>query len=418
MKKLILTEGQVKYIIDNLMEQGDIGDPRYRDRKAEKETRRAQKNYKEGPLDWGGGFNGGFNFLSQQAGAVNVGSSLYKISYHTMANNQGKAMPGKQTPPKETPPQKQEPTLSTFTVQGSSLPYADNMVKPYFDKYPDALATFNGILTKFVDYIKNGGGPNLTNVTIKGSADSAAPTTVVPAGYSKLDHPSGRPYNGLTDPMERNQYLADTRASEYAKVLSYKVKELTGFDLNIKVLPGDNYYGQAGKRGDQFRNIVLTPNAGELKQTQPAQPETQATSTPATSEPGQNVKIASVPYKVPVYEDGEGYLVNGYNVTDGRGNNFYGISNKNASDMQLPQLFTGTMECAIDNKKGNFYVGNEIVGEIQQGDGGGQFETYGKEVQYFVGPITTIRETRDNEIDGQGMVSVSYLANVYFLFYK
>ena len=154
MKKILLKESQVKYIIDNLMEQGDIGDPRYRDRKAEKETRRAQKNYKEGPLDWGGGFNGGFNFLSQQAGAVNVGNSLYKISYHTMANNQGKAMPGKQTPPKETPPQKEEPTLSTFTVQGSSLPYADNMVKPYFDKYPDALATFNGILTKFVDYLK------------------------------------------------------------------------------------------------------------------------------------------------------------------------------------------------------------------------------------------------------------------------
>lgn len=420
MKKLILTEGQVKYIIDNLMEQGRSGDPLDVDRRTQRQNdRNARKNKIDGPSDWGGGFSGSFNFNSQQVGAVNVGTSLFKMSYHTMANNQGEAMPGKQTPPKETPPQKQEPTLSTFTVQGSSLPYADNMVKPYFDKYPDALNTFNQILQKFVDYIKNGGGPNLTNVTIKGSADSAAPTTDVPAGYSKLDHPHSKPFNGATDPSQRNQYLADTRASEYARVLSAKVKELTGFDLNIKVLAGDNYYGQPGKRGIEYRSIVLTPNAGELKQTQAAPADVQPTSTPGTSEPGQNVKYPNIPYKVPVFEDGEGYLVNGYNVTDNRGNNFYGISYKNATDMLLPQMFDGTMECRIDNKNGIFYVGENMVGEIKTiNEAPAYLETYGKNVEYFIGPITTIRSTRDHEIEGKDTVSVSYLANVYFTLYK
>ena len=234
-----------------------------------------------------------------------------------------------------------------------------------------------------------------------------------------MDHPHSKPFNGATDPSQRNQYLADTRASEYARVLSAKVKELTGFDLNIKVLPGDNYYGQPGKRGIEYRSIVLTPNAGELKQTQAAPADVQPTATPGTSEPGQNVKYPNIPYKVPVFEDGEGYLVNGYNVTDNRGNNFYGISYKNATDMQLPQMFDGTMECRIDNKNGIFYVGDNMVGEIKTINEAPEYlETYGKNVEYFIGPITTIRATRDHEIEGKDTVSVSYLANVYFTLYK
>lgn len=420
MKKLILTEGQVKYIIDNLMEQGRSGDPLDIDRRTQRQNdRNARKNKIGGPSDWGGGFSGSFNFDSQVAGAVNVGTTQFKMSFHGNVNGlQGEAMPGKQTPPKETPPQKKAPTLSTFTVQGSSLPYADNMVKPYFDKYPDALNTFNQILQGFVDYINNGGGPNLTNVTIKGSADSAAPTTDVPAGYPKLDHPHSKPFNGATDPSQRNQYLADMRASEYARVLSAKVKELTGFDLNIKVLPGDNYYGQSGKRGLEYRNIVLTPNAGELKQTQAAPADVQPTATSGTSEPGQKIENPNIPFKVPVFEDGEGYLVNGYNVNDGKGSSFFGVSSKNATAMQIPelaQIFNGTKECTIDNKKGNFYVGDVLIGEIKMiKDAPNYIETFGKEVQYFIGPFTCIRESGNHEIEGKGMVNVSYIANSYF----
>ena len=208
------------------------------------------------------------------------------------------------------------------------------------------------------------------------------------------------------------------RASEYARVLSAKVKELTGFDLNIKVLPGDNYYGQSGKRGLEYRNIVLTPNAGELKQTQAAPADVQPTATSGTSEPGQKIENPNIPFKVPVFEDGEGYLVNGYNVNDGKGSSFFGVSSKNATAMQIPelaQIFNGTKECTIDNKKGNFYVGDVLIGEIKMiKDAPNYIETFGKEVQYFIGPFTCIRESGNHEIEGKGMVNVSYIANSYF----
>jgi hypothetical protein len=417
MKKVILKESQIKYIIDNLI-NNTISEQWIGDKKSERESRRAAKKQKlSGPSDWDNKDEGSFNFLSTP-GAFNVGEKGYAIAHHVSAAKLGKAMPGKETPPKETPGKKPEPTLSTFTVQGSSLPYADNMVKPYFNKYPDALETFNQILQKFVDYIKNGGGPNLTNVTIKGSADSAKPTTDVPAGYTKLDHPHSKAYNGLTDPKERNQYLADTRASEYAKVLSAKVKELTGFDLIIKVLPGDNYYGQEGKRGIEYRSIVLTPNAGELKKTEePSEPEVKPAVTPGKSEPGGKVKIPSIPYKVGIYTDEEGYWVNGYNVTEATtGYNYLGVSYEDAQSLGIP-LFKEVEESKIVGDK--LYVGGKLVGKIDTMNNAPENFNYmgGKKPQYFAGPISRIVGTRDNEIEGQGKVTVAYVDNIYFLFY-
>ena len=82
---------------------------------------------------------------------------------------------------------------------------------------PDAQEQFRKIVETFKEYINAGGGDKLTNVTIKGSADSGTPTLKVPSGYSKLDHPSAKPYNGKTDPKEMNQYLANTRANQYAQ---------------------------------------------------------------------------------------------------------------------------------------------------------------------------------------------------------
>ena len=168
------------------------------------------------------------------------------------------------------PPECQEDIIiPVFSVMGDSLPYADNMVMPYFNKYPKAKEQFGIVLNAFVKYISAGGGDKLTNVTIKGSADSARPTIDVPSGYGgKLDHPgSPPPYGGITGNKERNQYLADNRSQQYANALIKAIKDRTGFDLKIKVLPGDNYYGQEGKRGQEFRKITLSPNAPKHKGT-------------------------------------------------------------------------------------------------------------------------------------------------------
>jgi hypothetical protein len=421
MKKILLKESQVKYIIDKLMdttisEQMDPESERAL-RKMNKATKQAQRKPSRGPSDWGGGDQGTFNFLSIPYGAVNVSEDNLKISRQNRAIKDVKAIPGKQTPPQETPPQKQEPVLSTFTVQGSSLPYVDNMVKPYFDKYPDALGTFNEILRRFVEYIKNGGGPNLTNVTIKGSADSATPTTDVPAGYSKLDHPSAKPYNGLTDPRERNQYLADTRASEYARVLSARIKELTGFDLNIKVLPGDNYYGQPGKRGVEFRSIVLTPNADELKKVDQPASETPGTVTPATSEPGQDVKNTKIPYEIAVHiNDEDGYYVDGYSITENNGTNWFAIPYQDAVEMEVP-MFTGITEARIENN--NLYIGDKLIGKNQRKRNLNLYFSTEETTDAvgFVGPITVIYDTRKHDIEGVGKIDLAYLQDTYFLFH-
>jgi len=161
---------------------------------------------------------------------------------------------------------KEDIIIPVFSLKPDSLPYADNMVMPYFDKYPKAKEQFRIVVDAFVNYINAGGGDKLTNVTIKGSADSAAPNTIVPSGYDALDHPGGKPwFGGKTGKSERNQWLADNRAQQYANVLIKAIKDRTGFDLNIKVLPGDNFYGQEGKRGPEYRKITLTPNAPKHK---------------------------------------------------------------------------------------------------------------------------------------------------------
>ncbi len=162
---------------------------------------------------------------------------------------------------------KEDVIIPVFEVIGDSLPYADNMVMPYFNKFPNAKEQFGMMRDAFVKYIKAGGGDKLTNVTIKGSADSARPTEKVPSGYgNELDHPGGKPwFGGKTGNKERNQWLADNRARQYANALIKAVKDRTGFDLEIKVLPGDNYYGQEGKRGKEFRKITLSPNAPKHK---------------------------------------------------------------------------------------------------------------------------------------------------------
>lgn len=424
MKTVILNESQVKRLIDKIVSEKEKT-LKLEQYPKEKRNRRAEKDalddlINEGErINWKGKYEGIFNFTTKP-GAYNVGTENYKIGYRTSISSQGRYKPGTETPSQETPGEEKTPTLSTFIVDGSSLPYADNMVKPYFDKYPNALAKFDEIVAQFSNYIKNGGGPNLTNVTIQGSADSYTPNKKVPTGYSRLDHPDpNNPFNGITDPKEMNQWLADTRASEYAKVLSAKIKELTGFDLVIKVLKGINYYGQEGKRGSAFRSIVLRPNAVELKKTETPPAKTEPTVTPGTTSPGQTVKISNKPYEVVVYKDGEGSYMDGFDITETNGTQFKGIKRESVESLGLPLLAAEDVveynSKIVDNK---FYVDNKLVGDIQSAKNLNEdFKNSFPGLRFYAGPITSIRAYRTHEIEGQGKVTVGYLNEITFLFF-
>ena len=300
-----------------------------------------------------------------------------------------------------------EPTiiLDDFDIKGSSLPYADNMVKPYFDKYPDAETLFEKIVGQFVNYIENGGGPKLTNVTIKGSADSARPTLQVPSGYSSLDHPGGTPYGGETDPTKMNQYLADTRASEYANVLKSKIKELTNFDLTITVLPGDNYYGQEGKRGEEYRKITLSPNAETLtiSNQNPADDEDTNYSEP---------KSESKPIKITCMVDGNPIEVDGIEMKDEKGYIVPGIHRDKVKELNIPH-FAGYVNASFRGDKCN--VGGHFVGNLDdpQNDLSKYFGRTRNQIKKIAGPITVTSENPDSETPQGGPYMV--VENYWFV---
>jgi len=371
--------------------------------------------------NWKGTWEGMYDFGLSGPGAKNVGPKSYLITHFTSSSGVGAEIKKNEEPGKVTPSVPQT-SLAEFTVAGSSLPYADNMVKPYFDKFPDALNTFNTIVKKFVDYIKIGGGPNLTNVTIKGSADSAAPTTQVPAGYTALDHPSSKPFNGLTDPKQMNQYLADTRASEYAKVLSAKIKELTGFDLKITVLPGDNYYGQEGKRGIEYRSITLNPNAGPITtpDTKPSGPDSETKSKTSVQRSENQNKSVMVKFGL----NGKRYQKPGYIVKD-KSDTFVGFSRKDIESMGIPLdpvLFKGSKNAKIteDNK---FYVDGVLMGDVKTVDEDGvppqgsnnPSPTPDTTIGAWVGPVSKVWGYGTYDVPGEGSVNVGFILDVYFL---
>ena len=402
-KKVIrLNETDIENIVRKVIIEQGRGDLVGAKRKKNKNRR------DESSSNWGGKDEGTLNFdiVQTEFQAVNVGPERFSIAMHNQVTKVGKEIPGEQT----NVPGGEEITLDEFEIAGSSLPYADNMVKPYFDKYPDAQSVFDGIVTKFVNYINAGGGPKLTNVTIKGSADSARPTLDVPSGYSQLDHPDSKPYNGETDPFKMNQYLANKRAEEYANVLKSAIKEKSGFDLTIKVLPGDNFYGQEGKRGEEYRKIILSPNAEVLTVSTPTSTDPSTTTTP-----GEKVTFPSIPYYVAYYYNGKGVYVKGYKVVEGGGNKFMAISREQAESWGTP-IFDGQMSSEIKGDK--FYIDGKLVGTIQpKGTAPQQFSTMGREFSYWVGPITNIRAFRNAQIEGEGEVTTAYLDEAYFLFY-
>ena len=401
-KKVIrLTEADIEKIVRQVIEE-----QKDRDKNDVKRNKRRKKLADEetGPSDWGGKVQGTLDFDTVTNNdiflAVNVGRVGYKIARH---NDGGKLLQPTQ--------RDNDVTLEEFNIAGSSLPYADNMVKPYFDKYPDAQTVFNDIVRKFVRYIEAGGGPKLTNVTIKGSADSARPTLDVPSGYSQLDHPDSKPYNGETDPFKMNQYLADKRAEEYANALKSIIKEQTNFDLTITVLPGDNYYGQQGKRGEEYRKITLSPNAETLTVPNPSQ-----TTTTTTTQDNEN-KPSAIPYYVEYYQNGKLYDVPGYNVVNDKGHSFAAIPREKADAWGTP-TFTGN-KLSSEIKDGKFYIDGKLVGTIEHKvDAPRQFTTYGDVYTYWVGPITNIRTFRNAQIEGGGIVNTALVNDSYFLLYE
>lgn len=397
-KKVIrLTEADIEKIVKSVIEEQRRSGGQLIGSKKRKVPKKDNES-----SDWKGKNRGTLNFDSMGSDrrpaslAVNVGPEGFTIKMH---NDQGKLI-------QPITGQDEIITLEEYNISGLSLPYADNMVKPYFDKYPDAQKVFDEIVTKFVAYINAGGGPKLTNVTIKGSADSARPTLDVPSGYSQLDHPDSKPYNGETDPYKMNQYLADKRAEEYANVLKSAIKEKTGFDLSITVLQGDNYYGQQGKRGEEYRKITLSPNAETLTVPNPSQ----------TTTPGKRDENQNIPYYVDYYKDGQSYTAKGYRVVDPKGNSFVSISSENREKLGTP-AFDGKMSSKIEGDK--FYIDGRLVGTMQPKSTQPpvEFDTSGKEFSYWVGPITNYIDKKNAQIKGEGVVNVSYLKDAYFLFY-
>ena len=427
-KKIIkLTEGDIENIVKKVIEEQNYGGP---DGSLSKEEKVAiKKLYKDGTIskddyrqlkknpfkyspNWGGKNSGILNYRTSNGTplAINVGEDRYDIRYITELVGGGKAIPGKETPPDVVI------TIPTYDIAGSSLPYADNMVMPYFDKYPDAQEQFRNIVETFKEYINAGGGDKLTNVTIKGSADSGTPTLQVPSGYSKLDHPSAKPYNGKTDPKEMNQYLANTRANQYARALINDIKESTGFDLKINVLEGDNFYGQGdGKRGEEFRKITLEPNAEQHSVKNELKIDGEKT-------PGKNIKNESTKWMVPVYTDGVGKYREGYRVWDDYGNGTWhlALSVKRADELGIDWEFGGrkvVLNAKLDNN--SLTVNGKLVGRLgedapMRGVRNPNPATDGP-IRSYSPKITTKSAVKTAVVDGEE-IKVAYLKDIIFTF--
>jgi len=403
-----LTEGDIENIVKQVIEEQRRGDLTGVKTKF---SRRDRKKYEQKGRseNWNQEVSGSLNFDVNPTNplAVNVGEGRYDIRYITKLVGGGKEIPGKETPPNVIV------TIPIYNVQGSSLPYADNMVMPYFDKYPEANVQFKKIVNDFIKYINAGGGDKLTNVTIKGSADSGTPTLKVPSGYSKLDHPSAKPYNGKTDPKEMNQYLADMRANQYAQALINAIKEETGFDLKIKVKKGDNFYGQGDdKRGEEFRKITLEPNAEQYEVKNELKIDGEKT-------PGKKIKNESTKWMVPVYTDGVGKYREGYRVWDDYGNGTWhlALSVKRADELGIDWAFNGVLDSKLTDN--GFMVDGKLVGMLGTrppmiGTTNPNPATDGP-ISYYSPKITTKSAVRTAVVDGE-KIKVAYLKDIIFTF--
>jgi len=448
MTKILITETQLSRLSKKIISEQFDGDLGYIEddglsKKERKAKRKKEKSQSKASNNWMGQDSGTIIFGDEEMErfpiAVNVGFEKFDLryTYKVIGSGESEEEPKPApTPPEETTPTPKPPdevfTIEDFTVMGTGLPYADNMVMPYFSKKPKSQEQFNKIVNGFVKYINAGGGDKLTNVTIKGSADSAAPTETVPSGYgTELDHPGGKPWFGgipASDLKKRNQWLADNRAKQYANALITAIKEKTGFDLKIEVLPGDNYYGQQGKRGPEFRKITLKPNAPEHKKVSSAvktgsegkkeqTPQPVSKNLPPLPTPVSETKVKNITINLP---SGKIATVKGLEKRNQFGDKVMvtSVNNGNALNQSygIPKEFDGNMSGRIGEDL-NFYVGGKLMGKIKPI---GQmarllttmnYAATGKP-KYYVGPLTTIGETLKYGDD----TAYTSLKDVYFTF--
>jgi len=390
-----LTEADIENIVKKVIKEQGRGDLTG--------VRGRRNNDSYGPPSWRGRKKGQVDFDSisdTSIIATNVARDKYTLRYINDLNLVGQPI---------VPEGGEDVTIEDVVIKGTGLPYPDNMVLPYFEDYPEAKNNFEKIVKQFVKYVNLGGAKNLKNVTIQGSADSAAPTLKVPSGFSELDHPHSQPYNGEKDPFKMNQYLADTRASEYAKVLINEVKKATGFDLKIKVLPGENYYGQEGKRGEEFRKIVIKPNATPISDNQ---------SSRSGNVQGRSGEKTTQPYKLQYSVGTERKVLNGYRLVDENGKVFYGVTGEVYDSLNpRPPFFDGKMDSTFNGE--NLVISGMNMGKFNEGDElPVRVTNFGETPKGWVGPVTSVFGNREHiyNIEGERK-SIIYLANRYFTFY-
>jgi hypothetical protein len=299
--------------------------------------------------------------------------------------------------------------LDEFNIPGDSLPFADNMVTPSFDKFPNAKIEFDRIVTAFVNYISAGGFDKLNNITIQGSADSANPTLSVPAGYTELDH--NPPYDGLTDLNQMNLFLAKKRAENYAAKLIEEVKTRTGKTLNIKSQNPISYLGKGDSyRGPQFRSIKLTPNAPKLTVSEPKPvPPPRDKYAPEQLPDAKQVKIT-------VTIDGKSEVMGGYSYPNEKNTLSVGVEKIGS----IPNNFEGMV---VDGKIENNILSvtsegvTNIIGEIKDGKPSINFNSYGYTVNKYSGPLTTIYGTKNVKFDGK-QIGLNFIKDIYLTFQK
>jgi hypothetical protein len=298
-------------------------------------------------------------------------------------------------------------SLEEFNIPGDSLPFADNMVTPDFNKFPEAKKQFDIVVNKIADYINAGGFDKLSNMTIQGSADSANPTLSVPAGYTQLDH--NPPYDGETDLNQMNLFLAKKRAENYAAKLIESVKNLTEKTLTIKLENPISYLGKGDSyRGPQFRSIKLTPNVPKLTVPEPI-PAPQ----PYDKYAPEQLPIAK-PVKITVTIDGKSEVMDGYSYNY-QNTNFVGVQEKG----NIPYTFDSMVDGKIENN--SLSVTSEgitnIFGEIKDGKPNVNTQDFGYTVNKYSGPLTVNFNRKKVKVDDKEIV-LNTVKDIYMAFEK
>lgn len=264
-----------------------------------------QKSFGSAP-SWGGTQSGQIDVSNTTIVGnliINAKDVMYKDIKNltlSIASGIGKALPEwmSLTIP-DIPPSKTPPRRSVYTFEDTTFPYADNMIKPYFDKFPDANELFKSCVETLKNNIVEYGMDSIKEIVFKGSADSMPPTDSVPSGYDKLDHDLTVFESEFTKPtkctknycgikrknyLERNQFLADRRAGRMVIELLTAVansvyssdkknidimgvqKILQELYKKVKIEKGDNFYdGQPGRRGVKNVTVDVIPTEGKLK---------------------------------------------------------------------------------------------------------------------------------------------------------